>query len=272
MPQVNSENIYILGSRVYQLQSRNKDLLNLLQKLLPRYDGNDQPLIEQAERIDLDGPLAIRGLDEHLFAEEDPTIALVYLLDRALAEHAGYLWIDASALLTPHGKLVLVSGPSHSGKTTLTLAAALAHNWKILAEDIVLIDLETGMLAPFARPLSLRADTAEKIKSATGMDPGCFILDGWLTAKEWYSLKAVPAKFDIAIDLAVTQKDSTTSLNITSATTGEFMRNLITHSNALRYDQGVNKLSQAFESASLYFLSEGTPAERIKMLMQLSGC
>ncbi|MBX9770910.1 MAG: hypothetical protein K2X29_06045 [Candidatus Obscuribacterales bacterium] len=270
---MNKENIYILGSRFYRLQSRNEDLLNLLHKLLPRYDAHeqDQP-IKDPETIDLDGPLAIRGLDEHLFAEEDPTIALVYLLDRALAEHAGYLWIDASALLTPQGKLVLISGPSHSGKTTLTLAAALAHNWKILAEDIVLIDLETGMLAPFARPLSLRPDTAEKIRNATGMDPGCFILDGWLTAQEWYSLKPVPAKFDIGIDLAVTQKDSTTSLNTATASSGEFIRNLITHSNALRYDEGVNRLSQAFKSAGLYLLSEGTPSERIETLMRLSGC
>ncbi|MBX9879526.1 MAG: hypothetical protein K2Y22_13780 [Candidatus Obscuribacterales bacterium] len=223
------------------------------------------------ETIDLDGPLPIRGLDQSLFAKDNPEIALIGLLDRCLADHAGYLWIDASALLTPQGALVLLSGPSHSGKTTLTLSMALAHNWKILAEDIVLIDLKTGLLVPFARPLSLRSDTAGKIKTATGLDVGSFVLEGWLTNSQWYSLKPVPANFDLAIDLAVTDKDAATSLKINTVENGEFLRSLITHSNALRYDNGVQVLSSAFAKATLNLLSGGSPRDRINHLLKL-GC
>lgn len=268
-----SDHIYILGSHLYHLQSQDNRLLSLLNKLLPQYDANEQNLLirKQPETINLDGPLTIRGLDQNIFAEEEPSAALIYLLDRALADHAGYLWLDASALLTPAGKLVLISGPSHSGKTTLTLAMALAHNWKILAEDIVLIDSQTGLLAPFARPLSLRPDTAAKIKAATGLDPGTFPIDGWLTAKDWYCLKPMPARFNIAIDLAVTDKDSTASLRMVDVESGEFVRSLITHSNALRYDDGINKLANTLDGAHLCLLSGGTPAQRIENLLKL-GC
>lgn len=270
-----SSHVYILGSHLYHLQSKDDKLLEILNRLLPNYDGDIQIDIlsnGKVETIDLDGPLAIRGLDQSLFAKDDPVIALIALLDRCLADHAGYLWIDASALLTPQGSLVLLSGPSHSGKTTLTLSMALAHNWKILAEDIVLIDLQTGLLAPFARPLSLRADTADKIKEATGLDVGSFVLDGWLTNKGWYSLEPVPANFDLAIDLAVTDKDLSTSLKVSNVETGEFLRSLITHSNALRYDNGVHALSDAFANAKLHLLAGGSPADRIHNLLKLSGC
>lgn len=259
-------NIYILGSHVYKLKSENSDLLAVLDKLLPAYKNHENT---QEEVFDLDGPLAIRGLDKSLFAKDDPLIALVSLLDRALADHAGYLWIDASTMLTPQGQLVLIAGPSHSGKTTLTLAMALAHAWKILAEDITLIDLQTGLLVPFARPLSLRPDTTEKIKQATGLDAGSFILEGWLSNKDWYSLQPVQADFHLAIDLAVTDKSSSESLKIKQVPIGEFSRNLITHSNALRYDNGVKILSESFDHARLYLLSEGSPKDRIKSILEL---
>lgn len=269
-----NSHVYILGSHLYHLRSKDDKLLELLNKLLPKFDSDEHAhnfIDKDIETIDLDGPIPIRGLDEALFAKGDPEIALIGLLDRCLADHSGYLWIDASALLTPQGSLVLISGPSHSGKTTLTLSMALAHKWKILAEDIVLIDLKTRFLAPFARPLSLRSDTASKIQKATGLDVGSFVLAGWLTNSQWYSLKPVPANFDLAIDLSVTDKDATTSLKINNVENGEFLRSLITHSNALRYDNGVQVLSDAFANATLNMLSGGSPTDRINHLLKL-GC
>lgn len=261
---------YILGTYIYQLKSENQDLLAVLDQLLPTYKSNENfEQSSEVEVIDLDGPLAIRGLDETLFAKDEPVMALISLLDRALADHAGYLWIDASALTTPDGKLVLISGPSHSGKTTLTLAMALAHGWKILAEDIVLIDVESGYLAPFARPLSLRPDTTEKVRQATGHDAGAFVLDGWLGNQSWYNLEPIKAKFYMAVDLTVTDKNSSESLQIKPVSNGEFLRSLMTHSNVLRYDKGVNVLSQAFETSKLYLLSKGSLQDRIQTILKL---
>lgn len=170
-----NSHIYILGSHLYHLQSKDGELLELLNKLLPNYDSSmhaNNYINTAIETIDLDGPLPIRGLDQSLFAKDNPEIALIGLLDRCLADHAGYLWIDASALLTPQGALVLLSGPSHSGKTTLTLSMALAHNWKILAEDIVLIDLKTGLLVHLPDPFRCDRTQPAKLKQQPDLMSG----------------------------------------------------------------------------------------------------
>lgn len=265
------DHIYTLGHRTYKLHSQDPQLLDLLNRLLPKTDELP-PTTDKLETIDLDKPLSIPGLDQTIFAKDDPAAALLTVINRALADHSGYLWIDASALITPQEKLVLVSGPSHSGKTTLTLAMCLAHNWKVLAEDIVLINIKNGLIAPFARPLSLRSDTAAKIAEATGKNPGTFHLDGWLSDKNWYFRKTMPSSFDLAIDLSVTNKDSQEELNLQPIESNEFLRQLITHSNTLRHRDGIDRLTKSFAQTTCYLMSKGQPRERIEALLKLSGC
>lgn len=264
------DHIYSLGSRLYKLHSTDKTLLDLLDKLLPKYDPLSQSV--DAESVNLDDPLQIRGLTQTVTAAENPSNALAYVIDRALADHGGFLWIDASAMLTPKGELVLIAGPSHSGKTSLSLCLALAHNWKIVAEDIVLIDRQTQVLTPFARPLTLRPDTAKKIQAAVGINPETFSHCGWTASASWYNLQSRQAKFDFCLDLAVTDHKSTAGLRTQVATSGELIRSLISHSNALRYENGVSTLSHCLETSKCCFLNQGTLPDRIKYVLSLTGC
>jgi len=262
--------LYVLGSKTYNLKSENPQLLQMLDKLLPKFDKKSSKDGEP-EIIDLDGPLTIRGLDETLWAKDNPALALSSILDRVLLDHSGYLWIDASALVMPNGQLALISGPSHSGKTTLSFSLALAHGWKILAEDIVLIDIESRRIAPFARPLSLRPDTKGKIKTATGHQIEDLHFNGWTFNQSLCCLEPKPAKFALAITLSVTDANSNSALEMTELTPAEYVRRLLTHSNAVRLEKGVDILTDSAQG-TCYLLAGGVLPDRLETVLRLSGC
>jgi HprK-related kinase A len=65
-----------------------------------------------------------------------------------------YLLLHASAV-ERDGKAVLMTGASGSGKSTL--AAMLGeHGWRFMGDEFALLDLQTGMLHPFPRAISLK--------------------------------------------------------------------------------------------------------------------
>ena len=63
--------------------------------------------------------------------------------------------LHAVAVGGPRGAVVLC-GESHSGKSTLAAAAA-AQGWRHLSDDLALIDVPALTVAPYARPVMLRA-------------------------------------------------------------------------------------------------------------------
>jgi len=50
---------------------------------------------------------------------------------------------------------LLLPAPPGSGKSTLC-AALVARGWRLLSDELALIDMETGMLLPLPRPISLK--------------------------------------------------------------------------------------------------------------------
>lgn len=65
-----------------------------------------------------------------------------------------HLLIHASAV-ERGGKAVIMPGDSGSGKSTL--AALLGENgWRLLADELVMIDMANGMILPFPRAISLK--------------------------------------------------------------------------------------------------------------------
>ena len=63
--------------------------------------------------------------------------------------------LHAAVVGGPLGAVVLC-GESHSGKSTLAAAAA-QRGWRHLSDDLALIDVPTLTVAPYARPVMLRA-------------------------------------------------------------------------------------------------------------------
>ena len=74
---------------------------------------------------------------------------------RYLAIHAAVLELNGQALIMP--------APPGSGKSTLC-AALMLNGWRLLSDEMCLIDLTSGAIVPYVRPLSLKNQSLDVIK------------------------------------------------------------------------------------------------------------
>ena len=77
-----------------------------------------------------------------------------------------YLILHA-AVLERHGRALVMPAPSGSGKSTLC-AALLFRGWRLLSDELALIDLCTGQLVPLPRAVSLKNASIEVIQRFAG--------------------------------------------------------------------------------------------------------
>lgn len=63
-----------------------------------------------------------------------------------------------AAVLERNGRAVLLPGEPGAGKSTLTAALSLS-GWRLLTDETALVDLETSIVWPVARPINLKNDS-----------------------------------------------------------------------------------------------------------------
>jgi HprK-related kinase A len=73
-----------------------------------------------------------------------------------------YLIIHA-AVVERGGRALVLPAPPGSGKSTLC-AALVAHGWRLLSDELALIDMERLELIPLPRPISLKNDSIGAIR------------------------------------------------------------------------------------------------------------
>ncbi|MEW5965552.1 MAG: HprK-related kinase A [Pseudomonadota bacterium] len=73
-----------------------------------------------------------------------------------------YLIIHA-AVVEKHGLAAILPAPPGSGKSTLTAGLAL-RGWRLLSDELALIDRKTGMIQPLPRPVSLKNQSIDVIR------------------------------------------------------------------------------------------------------------
>ena len=72
-----------------------------------------------------------------------------------IAAHAHQFLLIHSAVLERGGRALLMPAPPGSGKSTL--CAALAHRgWRLLSDELGLLDMSTGLVHGMARPINLK--------------------------------------------------------------------------------------------------------------------
>ncbi|MFC3121985.1 HprK-related kinase A [Agaribacter flavus] len=82
----------------------------------------------------------------------------------AVAAHEFSYVIIHSAVLAKDGKAVLFPAPPGSGKSTLT--AYLSQNgWRLLSDEMALITPHTKTVTPFVRPICLKNNSIDLVKS-----------------------------------------------------------------------------------------------------------
>lgn len=77
-----------------------------------------------------------------------------------------YLVLHA-AVLERNGRALVMPAPSGSGKSTLC-AALLFHGWRLLSDELALIDPTTGQLQPMPRAVSLKNASIEVMQAFAG--------------------------------------------------------------------------------------------------------
>lgn len=68
-----------------------------------------------------------------------------------------------AAVLERDGRAVVLMGNSGAGKSTLCAALALS-GWRLLSDELGLVDLEDGFISPVARPVSLKNESIDIIR------------------------------------------------------------------------------------------------------------
>ena len=74
-----------------------------------------------------------------------------------------YLIIHAGAV-EKHGRAVILPAPPGSGKSTLT-AALMLSGWRLLSDELTLIDRKTGLIHALPRPVSLKNASIDIIRA-----------------------------------------------------------------------------------------------------------
>jgi hypothetical protein len=264
-----NETIVSLGRWQGILKSKDAGFLESILDVLPKAFRND--LVSNTVLVNIDDPNS---------QTNDPGLAITQVINEALRHHEDLLWIDASCLKTNDNKLVLIAGDSMSGKTTISLAFAGLENWKILAEDIALIDFDNNQILNFARPLSLREGSLDRIKRIKSFNFSKPLLNNWYYDPFLYLNEPESLNIELAVLLSKTLKEEGTpikgkhqpppSLQVTRLEPESFVRALLPISNLLHKPQSLAlKLSQCLKNATCLELCHGELDERMQAISKL---
>lgn len=77
----------------------------------------------------------------------------------------GHAWITLhAAVLEKKGRAVILPAPPGSGKSTLC-AALMLHGWRLLSDEMALLDPQTLAVTPSPRPVSLKNQSIDLIRA-----------------------------------------------------------------------------------------------------------
>ena len=102
---------------------------------------------------------------DHDFAQ------LEWGMNWCIAGHAHHYLMLHAAVLEKNGQAVILPGDPGAGKSTLAALLSLC-GWRLLSDEITLIDRDDGMVVPLARPVSLKNASIEVVR---GFSPDAII-------------------------------------------------------------------------------------------------
>jgi HprK-related kinase A len=82
----------------------------------------------------------------------------------AIAAHCHQYLNIHSAVVERDGRAMLLPAPPGSGKSTLC-AALVARGWRLLSDELTIIDLDAGCVVPVPRPISLKNASIDLIRA-----------------------------------------------------------------------------------------------------------
>ena len=86
-------------------------------------------------------------------------------LNWCVAAHCHQFLIVQAAVLARNGRALILPAPTGSGKSTLSAGLAFEGGWRLLSDELALIDPATGLVVPLPRPVRLKNESIEVIRS-----------------------------------------------------------------------------------------------------------
>ena len=141
--------------------------------------------------FDVDGKKPFKPLPKaHALA------VLEWGLNWCVANYAHQYLMIHSAVVERDGICCILPGSPGSGKSTLC-AALVSRGWRLFSDEMALIDLETGLLTPSPRPISLKNQSIGLIQNfwpASRFGPECHGTDKGTVAHTAAPLESVLAQ------------------------------------------------------------------------------
>lgn len=81
-----------------------------------------------------------------------------------VSSHANHFLIIHAAVVEKNGFAAILPAPPGSGKSTLCAGLVLS-GWRLLSDELTLIDPKTGLIHPLARPISLKNQSIPVIRA-----------------------------------------------------------------------------------------------------------
>lgn len=163
------------GPLAFELQTECSSINERAEKILTYWKCDPATMPPAPETIRLmaensEAGFSFRSVDSTEPGTAYPTSCVLL---RAIEARAAWAVIESphllasvhGALLEKNGAAVLVVGPSHAGKSTIS-CGLWANGWKLLADDMTVIDPENLTAEPVLRRVSLR----EKSRDILGHD------------------------------------------------------------------------------------------------------
>ena len=94
-----------------------------------------------------------------------------WCLNWSIETYAHQYVIIHAAVIERDGKAAILAAPPGSGKSTLT-AALVCRGWRLLSDELTLLEPATGMAVPLCRPVGLKNESINVIRT---FEPGCVI-------------------------------------------------------------------------------------------------
>jgi HprK-related kinase A len=87
-----------------------------------------------------------------------------WCMNWCIESHANHYLMMHAAIIERAGRAAILAAPPGSGKSTLT-AGLVNRGWRLLSDELTLIDPETGLAVALARPVSLKNESIDVIRN-----------------------------------------------------------------------------------------------------------
>lgn len=164
-----------IGPFVFRIRSSLPDVARGLATLYGEFSLAEEPFADFHVRIDVPGglrrfyhPQAQFWLDGHPpfkpLPRDQAFAMLEWGMNWCIAANAHHYLMLHAAVLERDGCALIMPGDPGTGKSTLT-AALMLNGWRLLSDEIALIDRRDGLLYGLARPVSLKNASIDIIRA-----------------------------------------------------------------------------------------------------------